>query len=519
MKLYTVPGQVRYETTRQVVLNGADAVVFVADSSTSREEQNRWSLQNLQMNTHTKGLDPKKIPVLFQFNKQDLPDAAPPEAVARWLRIPPERGLAAVATEGTGVLETFMGATSAMLQRLVGLADERTRQQIDAQQLERHLQRAFAPIVARQQAPGPADGPEAPGRQHEPLVIEGDDLVQNSVRTSVELGERWNGPIDASDSMMRLTLKIVSETLLGTKTDTAATTIGAAVDDAQRYAESVIGGLLPLPVTFPTPRFLRMKKSLNAMDEIAYGLIDERMASKESSDDVLSMLIEARDEEGRPLPRTQIRDELLTLLAAGHETTANALSWTLMLLSRHPTVWRRLVAEVDQVLGGRDPGFDDLGSLRFTRWVFEESLRLYPPAWVTGRLAAVAHELGGERLEPGNLLLLSPWVTHRRPDLWENPEGFDPDRWEKLSERGALEPFRFYPFGGGARKCVGEAFAYLEATIVLAMIAQRLRLDLIPGQSIVPAPQVTLGLAHGLRMNAVRREEPTAVRPVSQSAL
>jgi len=190
MKLYTVPGQVRYETTRQVVLNGADAVVFVADSSASREDQNRWSLQNLQINMRAKRLDPKKIPVLFQFNKQDLPDAAPPETVAGWLRIPPEQGIGSVATDGKGVLETFMAATNAMLQRLVGLADERTRQQIDTQQLEQHLQRAFAPIVARQQVPEARAGSEERRPQQEPLVIEGDDLVESSVRTSIELGER-----------------------------------------------------------------------------------------------------------------------------------------------------------------------------------------------------------------------------------------------------------------------------------------------------------------------------------------
>jgi signal transduction histidine kinase/signal recognition particle receptor subunit beta len=190
MKLYTVPGQVRYEKTRQVVLNGADAIVFVADSSASREEQNRWSLQNLQMNMRAKRLDPKKIPVLFQFNKQDLPDAAPPETVARWLRMSPEQGVAAVATVGTGVLETFIAATNAMLQRLVGLADERTRRQIDTRQLEQHLQRAFAPIVARRQVSGTGTGPGDHSLPHAPLVVEGDDLVQCSVRTSVELGER-----------------------------------------------------------------------------------------------------------------------------------------------------------------------------------------------------------------------------------------------------------------------------------------------------------------------------------------
>jgi cytochrome P450 len=198
-------------------------------------------------------------------------------------------------------------------------------------------------------------------------------------------------------------------------------------------------------------------------------------------------------------------------MAAGHETTANALSWTLLLLSRHPLARRRLEAEVDEVLGGRAPTIDDVPKLVYTRWVIEESLRLYPPAWATGRVAIERHVLERESapsfdVPKGTFMFLSPWVTHHRPDLFEDPEGFDPERWERLGKPGALHAFAFFPFGGGPRKCVGEAFAYLEATIVLAMIASRLRFDLVPAQVVEPAPQITLGLKHGLAMDVVRRE-------------
>lgn len=314
---------------------------------------------------------------------------------------------------------------------------------------------------------------------------------------------RWRGELDASEAMMRLTLRLVSEVLLGTRTADDAADIGRAVDDSQRYVEGVMGRIVRLPRWVPTRTNRRFARSLAVLDRIAYGIIDGRRRSGERGDDAVSMLLEARYEDGTELSRERIRNELVTLLAAGHETTANALSWTLMRLSQHPEVARKLAAEVAEVLGDRAPAFEDLGRLVYTRRVLDEAMRLHPPAWITGRHVVEPHELGGRALEPGQLVLVSPYVTHRRPDLWDNPEGFDPDRWEALSARGALAPFTFYPFGGGARKCVGEAFAYLEATIVLAMIAQRMRLSLVPGHPIVAAPQVTLGLAHGLRMRVL----------------
>jgi cytochrome P450 len=324
-------------------------------------------------------------------------------------------------------------------------------------------------------------------------------------RIGDEMLSRWRGELDVSDAMMRLTLRIVSEVLLGTRTDRDASDIGRAIDESQRYAEGVMGRLAPLPDFVPTPRDRAFRRARATLDRVAYGIIDARRAADAPGDDVVGMLLEARYEDGRPLSRQRIRNELLTLLAAGHETTANALSWTLMRLSLHPEVARRLAAEVDEVLGDRLPTFDDLPRLTYTRRVFDEAMRLHPPAWVTGRVVTVGHELGGVTMRPEDFVLISPYVTHRRPDLWENPEGFDPDRWEALSKKGALKPFTFYPFGGGSRKCVGEAFAYLEATVLLALLAQRFRLELVGGRPIVPAPQITLGLASGLFMRVVPR--------------
>ena len=197
--------------------------------------------------------------------------------------------------------------------------------------------------------------------------------------------------------MMRLTLRIVSEVLLGTRTDRDAADIGQAVDGAQRYIEALQAQLVRIPRFVPTPRNLAFKRSLVTLDRVAYSIIDERRRSGESGTDVVSMLLEARYEDGRPLSRARIRNELVTLLAAGHETTSNALSWTLMRLSMHPDIARRLVAEVDDVLGDRPPTFDDLPKLVLTRRVFDEAMRLHPPVWLTGRLAKEEHELGGHR--------------------------------------------------------------------------------------------------------------------------
>lgn len=319
----------------------------------------------------------------------------------------------------------------------------------------------------------------------------------------------WSGEVDVSERMMRLTLQIVSEVLLGTETDGHAEDIGHAIDEAQRYTEHVMSQVVEIPAHLPTPRNRTFQRSVATLDRIAYDLIDRRQRGGERGDDAVSMLLDARYEDGSALSRTRIRNELLTLLAAGHETTSNALSWTLMRLSQHPDVARRVVEEVDRVIGERAPTFEDISQLTFTRWVFDETMRLHPPVWTTGRQAIEDHELGNTPIARGTIVILSPYVTHRRADLWDNPEGFDPDRWATLSERGALPPYTFYPFGGGRRKCVGEAFAYLEALLILACLAQAKRLEL-SDRTVVPSLQITMGFETGLWMRASDRVRPEA---------
>jgi cytochrome P450 len=211
------------------------------------------------------------------------------------------------------------------------------------------------------------------------------------------------------------------------------------------------------------------------------------------------MLMEARDEEtGEAMDDRQLRDEAMTIFLAGHETTANALTFAWLLLSRYPAAMRELRAELAQVLGGRAPAVEDLPRLTWTRKVIQESLRLYPPAWIIARSATAADEVAGYEIPAGSIVFVSPYVVHRHPGLWDDPEGFDPERFAKEPARGA-----YFPFGGGPRQCIGNAFANMEAELVLATLAQRVRFDLSPGEPVLLDPSITLRPRHGLSMKVV----------------
>jgi cytochrome P450 len=208
----------------------------------------------------------------------------------------------------------------------------------------------------------------------------------------------------------------------------------------------------------------------------------------------------AEDEDtGERMSDKQLRDEVMTLVLAGHETTANALAWTWYLLSKTPDVWERMRAEVTSVLGDRDPTFEDVPKLKYVRQVIEETMRIYPPVWMFGRRALAEDSLRGFRVPAGSLVALSPYLTHRHPDFWPNPEGFDPDRFatEAVSKR---HKYAYLPFGGGPRICIGNSFAIVEAQIIAAMIAQRWRLELVPNARVTPEPMVTLRPKRGVRV-------------------
>jgi cytochrome P450 len=311
-------------------------------------------------------------------------------------------------------------------------------------------------------------------------------------------------PIDVAAEFVALTLRIVGRTLLSIDLGGEADRIGPALTTVLEYGEHRINNLLALPPAVPTPRNLRYRRAIGAIDALVFGIINRRRREPERDgdghSDLLAMLLAVRDEEtGGGLSDVELRDQLLTFIAAGHETTAVALAWTWYLLSQHPEAERRLRDEVAGVLDGRTPGADDVPRLAFTRQVIEESLRLYPPVYGVVRDATRDDEIGGFRIPARSMVILSPYVTQRHPEFWPDPEAFDPDRFSPESSAGRHR-FAWFPFLGGPHQCIGQEFAMMEATLIVAMIAQSFRLRLAPGARVEPRPVLSLRPRGGLPM-------------------
>jgi cytochrome P450 len=302
---------------------------------------------------------------------------------------------------------------------------------------------------------------------------------------------------DLHAEMMRLTLQIVAKTLFDADVDKDAKEVGRALG-ALMELNSDFRKLILTPTWLPTPRNIRAAIAIRRLDKIIFRFIEERRTSGKDAGDLLSMLLAARDEDGSRMTDRQLRDEAITIFLAGHETTANALSWTWMLLSQNPAVEAKLHAELDAVLAGRTPSLDDLPNLRYTGHVVTESMRLYPPAWGMARVAIEDVEIGGYPIPKGCGISLAQWVVHRDARWFDAPEEFRPERWEgDLMKR--LPRFAYFPFGGGPRQCIGNNFAVMEATLLLATIAQKFRIRLVPGHPVVPMPSITLRPRHGVR--------------------
>ncbi|MGA2881462.1 MAG: cytochrome P450 [Bryobacteraceae bacterium] len=330
---------------------------------------------------------------------------------------------------------------------------------------------------------------------------------------AVRWRERWQAgrALDISTEMPHLTLSIVAKTLFSADVESEASEIGAAMTTVLQMFRLLLMPFAEYLEKLPLPHVRRFEKARARLDATIYGLIRERRKSGVDTGDLLSMLLFARDEEkgdvGAGMTDAQVRDEALTLFLAGHETTANALTWTWYLLSQHPEVERRLHDEIDAVLGDRAPEFADVPQLRYAEMILAEALRLYPPAWAIGRKAKAAFTLGGVEIPGKSICILCPYLVHRDPRWFPEPEKFDPERWTPEA-RDARPKFSYYPFGGGARVCIGERFAWMEGVIVMAAIAQKWRLRLEPGQHVEPLPLITLRVKNGLRMIA----EPRAAK-------
>jgi cytochrome P450 len=323
--------------------------------------------------------------------------------------------------------------------------------------------------------------------------------AETMVRYTERVLERWRDgeERDIHQEMMRITLQIVGKTLFDADVARDAREVGKSLELLMELSADFRRSIL-IPSWVPTPRNIRKKRAVRKLDKIIYRIIEERRKSERDAGDLLSMLLAARDEDGSRMTDKQLRDESITLFLAGHETTANALSWTWWLLGQTPAAERKLHAELDSLLGERAPTLDDVAKLKYTEQVLTESLRLYPPAWGTARIAIEDHEIGGYKVPKGTGISLSQWVMHRDPRWFDAPEEFRPERWEDgLAKR--LPRFAYFPFGGGPRQCIGNTFALMEAMLVLATIAQRYRFRLVERHPVVPLPSITLRPRHGIR--------------------
>jgi cytochrome P450 len=325
--------------------------------------------------------------------------------------------------------------------------------------------------------------------------------------------EQWDAladssEIDAAAAMMHTTLHIISRAMFSSDSDEIVDVVERGVG---QYQASVRPGLLDL-LRFPVwlTRLLSFRQAIGAFDEFDKSV--DRLLSTRGLEpsteprDLLARLIAARDSEtGGGMTAKEVRDQVVTIFMAGHETTAQALAWTWYLLSLHPAAEAKLHDELRVVLGGRVPRYEDLASLRYTRMVIEESMRLYPPAHTMAREPIVTDHVLGHRIPAGSLVLIVPWLLHRKPSLWEHPDRFDPKRFspERVLAR---QRYAYIPFGAGQRICIGAAFAMTEAMLILAMIAQRYRLHLMPGHPIEPQGLITLRPRYGLRMTLERRQ-------------
>ena len=324
------------------------------------------------------------------------------------------------------------------------------------------------------------------------------------VERAAALREAWceGVEIDVSTEMMRLSLEVVARTLFAQEVTEDILSINHEVNAIMKLYNFLIA--LPRAEDYlhwPVPGLMRFRRARKRLDEVVYRMIAEHREAGVDRGDLLSMLLRARDDEQdhSGMSDEQVRDEVLTIFLAGYETVANALSWTWMLLGQNPDAEVTLHEELDRVLQGRLPTLDDLPELKYTEMVLAESMRLYPPAWAMGRQATRDVELGPYLLPKGTYFFFSQYIIQRSAEHYPDPLRFDPERFAPENKAGRSK-FVYFPFGAGGRQCIGESFAWMEATLVLAAIAQRWRLRLIPGQKLEVQPKITLRPKYGIRM-------------------
>lgn len=345
-----------------------------------------------------------------------------------------------------------------------------------------------------------------PAFHHENIAEYGSVMVDCAARM---LGTWKDGVVhDIHKDMTRLTLEIVTRALFGTsvldRADDVATGLQFMMEEFTWHANLsfILPEFLPLPVR------RRLRRGIQLLDDVFYSIIHSRRVNSSDQDDLLGAFLNMRHPDGRPMTDRELRDEMMTLLLAGHETTAVALTWTWYLLALNKQTETKLHEELDVVLGDREPTVGDVPRLRYTEWVIKESMRLYPPAWGIGRRASADFEVGGYRVPAGTNVFLMQWITHRDDRFYPEPECFRPERWDEPLRGSHLPRFAYFPFGGGPRKCIGASFAMMEAVLLLATFARRFRLELAPDARVELLPSLTLRPRSGLRMLIHKKNAP-----------
>jgi cytochrome P450 len=320
---------------------------------------------------------------------------------------------------------------------------------------------------------------------------------ETMIKTTGEMLERWSRyadsgePLDVKSEMMHISLANLATSLFNFELREALDDIEPAVYFALSHTNRRLTSPID-PQKLPLPSTRRFNATLNALNAVIYRIVGEHRKSTNGVEDFVSMLLDSKDpESGAPITDRQARDEVIGFFIAGHETVSSALTWTFYLLSQNPDCWRKLKAEVDDVIGTRTPTVDDVPKLKYTEYALLEAMRLYPPIFVLMRRALDDDIVGGYHVPKGSTVVLCAYVTHRHPDFWDNPEGFDPERFTPERSAG-LPRMAYFPYGGGPRKCIGNMFAALEMPLVVAMVAQRYRVNLVPGQVVFPEPAISL---------------------------
>lgn len=338
-----------------------------------------------------------------------------------------------------------------------------------------------------------------PAFRHENIASYAQTMLDSA--SAMIAGWRDGETRDIHADMMSLTLEIVAKCLFGSDVSGAAAGVGKALAVAMEMFIPQAHIAFVWPERIPLLQTPRLRRANQHIKDVVCAIVRERRVSPRSSNDLLQTLIDAQDEHGSRMTDDQLRDEIMTLFLAGHDTTANALSWTWYLLAQNPTVEEKLYAELRSVLGGRPLSPADLPRLPYAEMVIKESMRIYPPAWGFGRRPVRDFELEGYRIPAGTNVFISQWITQRDPRFFPNPERFDPERWrDDPIRRGLLPRFAYFPFGGGPRVCVGAGFAMMEATLLLAAVAQRFRISLVPHHAVEILPSVTLRPKHGIKV-------------------